>query len=396
MDKLKIGIFGTRRGADFAHAAELTGKAYVSAVCDFEEKHFDNIRKFCSEETQYFSDFDEFIDSGMDAVVLTNYFNQHAKYAVKALEKGIHVLSETLPAVTMAECVDICRAAEKSKAIYMLAENYAYFSTVEKMTELYKGKTLGGAIYAEGEYVHPMSYEEYVHYTPTSDHWRALMPSGYYMTHSLAPLMKIIDDVPVAVNAVSIYSDDLRQERDGEPVKDVASIMLCSMKGGSVARVTGWAKFGGHGNWYRIACAKGSMETVRGDQDSLRLLYNKWEMPEGAEQESVEKIEFTHDREKGEQCGHAGGDYYVTLDFIDCILEGREPYFNAYRSCAMSAVGILGWRSSLHNGEQYKIPDFSNEEERKAYENDNLSPFPDENGNINYPCTKYEADKFDI
>jgi GMP synthase (glutamine-hydrolysing) len=38
----------------------------------------------------------------------------------------------------------------------------------------------------------------------------------------------------------------------------------------------------------------------------------------------------------------------------------------------------------------------ANEEERKAYENDNLSPFPDENGVANYPCTKYDADKFDI
>jgi hypothetical protein len=62
----------------------------------------------------------------------------------------------------------------------------------------------------------------------------------------------------------------------------------------------------------------------------------------------------------------------------------------------MSAVAMLGWRSSLHNAAEYKIPDFSNEEERKAYENDNLSPFPDENGVTNYPCTKYDIDKFDI
>ena len=62
----------------------------------------------------------------------------------------------------------------------------------------------------------------------------------------------------------------------------------------------------------------------------------------------------------------------------------------------MSAVAILGWRSSLHNGAEYKIPDFSKEEDRKLYENDNLSPFPDENGVANYPCTKYQLDEFDI
>ena len=188
----------------------------------------------------------------------------------------------------------------------------------------------------------------------------------------------------------------MRQEREGEPVKDVASIMLCTMSRGAVARITGWAKFGGHGNWYRFACAKGSAETVRGDGGKIRIVYNDWEIPEGAEKEKVSTVGFPFDKDKASQCGHSGGDYYVAHEFLSCILEGRQPYFNAYRSCAMSAVAILGWRSSLHNGAEYKIPDFSNEEERKLYENDNLSPFPDENGVANYPCTKYDADKFDI
>ena len=45
---------------------------------------------------------------------------------------------------------------------------------------------------------------------------------------------------------------------------------------------------------------------------------------------------------------------------------------------------------------ELKIIYHSKEEERKLYENDNLSPFPDENGVANYPCTKYDADKYDI
>lgn len=395
-NKIKIGIFGARRGRGIAQAAVLSDKAYISAVCDCDESTYAGISVYCRNETKYFKDFDEFIESGLDAVVLSNYFHEHAEYAVKALEKGIHVLSETMPAVTMADCVAICRASEKSGAIYMLAENYAYFSTIDKLTDLYAGGTLGDVIYSEGEYVHPMSHEEYVHYTPATTHWRALMPSGYYLSHSLAPLMRVTNDVPVAVNARSIYSDTLRQEREGEPVKDVASIMLCTMSRGSLARITGWAKFGGHGNWYRFACAKGSAETVRGNEDKIRICYNSWDAPEGAETASVTQVEFPFDGDKAKMCGHAGGDYYVTLEFINCILEGRQPYFNAYRSCAMSAVAILGWRSSLHNGVEYKIPDFSDEEERKAYENDRLSPFPDKNGNVNYPCTKYDADKFDI
>lgn len=394
--KVRLGVFGARRGSGIAQGAMLTGKSYIAAVCDADESSYELITPFCREETKFFKDFDEFIESGIDAVVLANYFHQHAEFAIKALEKGIHVLSECLPAVTMAECVALCRASEKSGAYYMLSENCAYTPAVQKLTELYKGGTLGSAIYSEGEYVHPMSHKEYVHYTPDLTHWRALMPSGYYLTHSLAPLMIAIDDIPVAVNARSIYSDDLRQEREGEPIKDVASIMLCTMKKGSLARITGWAKFAGHGLWHRISCSKGSAETVRGMEDGIRLCYTSWNIPEGEVAEKTEKVDFPHNADRAKLCGHAGGDYYVTDEFLTCIQEGRKPYFDVYRSCAMTAVAILGWRSSLHNGAEYKIPDFTNEEERKIYENDNLSPFPDENGNVNYPCTVYDAEKFDI
>lgn len=393
--KLKIGVFGARRGKSLVEPAVLTEKGYVYAVCDYDESTYEAMKDCCCAETKFYKDFDEFIKSGMDVVFLANYFNEHAKFAIKALEMGIHVYSETIPAVTMAECVALCRAAEKHNAIYMLAENYAYFGTVMKMREIYNEKTLGGVVYCEGEYVHPMSKEEYAHYTPDIKHWRALMPSGYYLTHSLAPILQVTSEIPVAVNAVSIYSDAVRQEREGEPIKDVAEIMLCTLSNGGLARVTGWAKFGGHGNWYRFNCGKGSIETVRGDEYNIRLCYNPWEKPEGAEDVTVFRHDFPFDKEKASESGHSGGDYYATYEFLDCVQNNRQPFFNVYRSCAMSAVAIMGWRSSLNNGKQYKIPDFTNEEERKLYENDNLTPFPDENGNVNYPCTKYQLKDFE-
>ena len=389
--KLRIGIFGAFRGSDIAHATSLTDKAYVSAVCDADPQRLEEVKKYCSADTKYFTDFDEFIDAPMDAVVLCNYFPDHARYAIRAMKKGLHVASETLPAVTMQECVELCRTAEETGRIYMLLENYAYFPSVMRMKEEYDKGTWGKAVYMEGEYVHPMSPEEYARYTPNATHWRALMPSGYYLSHSLAPLMYMTNATPVTVNARSIYTDAVRVEREGEPIKDVASIMLCGMDDNSLARVTGWAKFGGHGNWYRLSCANACAETVRGNEFRAQVRTCVWENP-------IEELDtpYPFEAEKARCFWHNGGDYYVTLDFINCVLENREPYLNVYRAAAMSAVGILGWRSSLHNGAEYKIPNFRNEAERKPYENDDLSPFIDENGERNYPCTVYERDKFQV
>ena len=53
----------------------------------------------------------------------------------------------------------------------------------------------------------------------------------------------------------------------------------------------------------------------------------------------------------------------------------------------MSAVAIYGWRSCLENGRVYNIPDFRDKAQRDAVRNDDLTPFPDENGNnITLPC----------
>ena len=35
--KLKIGVFGARRGRGLAQGLTLTDKAYISAVCDYDE-----------------------------------------------------------------------------------------------------------------------------------------------------------------------------------------------------------------------------------------------------------------------------------------------------------------------------------------------------------------------
>lgn len=73
-----------------------------------------------------FSDYDEFLDSGLDAVVVANYANEHAPFATKALKKGLHVYSENQPMQTMQEAVELCEAVEASGKIYAYGENYCY------------------------------------------------------------------------------------------------------------------------------------------------------------------------------------------------------------------------------------------------------------------------------
>lgn len=102
----------------------------------------------------------------MDAVILANFFHQHAPFAVKALNAGMHVMSETATNTTLAEGVTLCRTVEQTGKTYMLAENYPYTAFNQEMRRLYRTGEIGEVTYAEGEYNHPMSPRDRLRISP--------------------------------------------------------------------------------------------------------------------------------------------------------------------------------------------------------------------------------------
>ena len=89
---IKIGIFGGGRGSAFYNSISANGGEIV-AVCDYNEACTKKARDRIGEGVALYTDFDEFIaHEGLEAVVLSNYFHEHAPYAIRALERGIHVL----------------------------------------------------------------------------------------------------------------------------------------------------------------------------------------------------------------------------------------------------------------------------------------------------------------
>lgn len=97
----KVSILGVDRGMDLARNFMLLG-ADVVAICDFNKECLDAAVKKVGADTAVYSDFDSFIEHDMDAVVLANYFHEHAPFAIKCFEKGIHVFSECISNGTMA------------------------------------------------------------------------------------------------------------------------------------------------------------------------------------------------------------------------------------------------------------------------------------------------------
>ena len=294
MKTIKLGIFGLERGASFFESV-LVNNGEIVALCERNRAKLENTAQSLPEKPACYTDFDAFLEHDMDAVFLANCFHEHAPYAIRCLEKGLHVLSKCTSNLTMAEGVALVRAAEKSKGFYMLAETYPFMQFNQEMRRVYRSGSLGKVLFAEGEYNHPFDLndtEAHKGLRPYAGHWRNFLPRTYYITHSLGPLMYITGSIPTRVTAMPVFATLDEYDYNGCFVGDRAAIITCLNNDNSVYRVTGCAAFGAHENSYRVCATKGQIENVRGSGGKVMLRYNDCEKPKGAECERYYQPEW--------------------------------------------------------------------------------------------------------
>lgn len=386
--KVKIGVFGAWRGNSYIDLFRKEDRIELMAICD---KNIDKLEN--PEEMKgiaLFKDFDEFLDygkkNGMTAVFLANYFHQHAPFAIRCMEAGMDVMSECTAASTLKECVELVEAVERTGRKYCLAENYPFYLGNLGIKKIIDEGSLGRLQYAECEYNHTGDNAELARLTPSKYHWRAWMPRTYYVTHALGPIMYMTGSTPKYVCGRAAHSDLLYEIRDWRHNYDGVGMMFCEMDNGMIARFTGCTAMGSDYGRTRVCGDKGGAEAggyIDGE-DTVRIFYHGHTRPAGQENSVVKfKVDLSNlgdKAEKAKSAGHGGGDYWVVQHMIEYFLDDQPPVFDVYQSVAMSATAILGWKSALNHGENLKVPDFHNKEERDAVRNDDLTPFPDENG----------------
>lgn len=366
------------RGQSFMQGAnELVGMK-LTAICDTWKKRLDEVGKQLSVAT--YTDYDRFLEHDMDAVILANYFHEHAPFALKALNAGKHVMSEISACKTLGEGVALARTVERTGLIYMFAENCCYFVCNQEMRRLYRAGEIGEMQFGECEYVHPSTARDTLAMSPGFHHWRNWIPSTYYCTHALGPVMYITDTRPVSVNAQSIAWSRKDAQRIHVRMGDPGSTILCRMDNGAMVHVLGLG-LRGHSLWYRIHGTRGLMENLRhGDRGMLRVHHEPWDLERGDVTEKVYAPDFPKNAALARGAGHGGADFFTSWHFAQAIRTGRQPWLDVYRGLAMSIVGIQAWKSALSNGAPCEVPDLRKESVRRKYEGENWSPFAEDRG----------------
>ena len=346
------------------------------AVC---EKLEERRRQFAEEfGVATYADFEEFLGHDMDAVILANYFHQHAPFALRALRAGLHVLSEIQACHTLAEGVALVREVEKSGRVYMVAENCPYLPVNMEMRRLYRKGAIGMFQYGEAEYCHPMSADERNRISPGVNHWRNWIPATYYCEHCLGPILSVTETMPVKVNGFCVppSDDDPVRQRTAQ-TNDSFSMVALRMDTGAVVKLIQW-NLRGHVHWFRFQGSKGLMENLRRDEHWLRVVREQYHERRTVPHEVLYKPDFpTRFASVARKTGHGGADFFADYEFAQAVRTGEPPFFDVHRGVAMAAVGILAYRSALSDSAPIDIPDFHKESDRRKYDKDHWTPDPD-------------------
>ena len=389
MKKVRVGVLGAYRGTGMINYCKVADNAELVAICDKYEPALEKQKSLCGTDgITYYKSFDEFIKHDMDAVVLANYANEHGPFAIRCLEAGKHVFSEVLPCQHMKEAVELVEAVEKSGLVYAYGENYCYMPAPAEMRRLYKEGKIGEFEYGECEYVHncepiwhSITYGE-------KDHWRNLMHSTFYCTHSMGPILHMTGLRPVSVVGFE-GTKNARNLRGGGKMGSFGMEMVTLENGGIVKSLHG----GLYQNsiWYSVYGAKGRMESAREDAEAgdVHRIYVKADEYDGEyadrPAQTYEPHQFMDDK-VGKIFGHGGSDFYSMYHFIEKILGNKDAdTIDVYEALDMGLVGLFAYRSILAGNIPMKLPNLRNPEERDQYRNDTACTDPKAAGDMLLP-----------
>jgi predicted dehydrogenase len=354
---IRFGGVGLGRGLGLLELLAGHPDVEVVAVCDERIESdpsgpnaIERLRRAGAKIQATYNDFDRFVQHDMDAVLIATPPAKHAAMSITALDAGLHTICE-VPAIynDLAEADALLRAARRSRAKYMLAENCCYWGFIQTWSKLVAEGRIGRATYAEGEYVHDVP--ELMTRPDGSLTWRASLYPLQYLTHELGPLLEIMAD-----RVTSVVAMDTGPQRQPDWSTPDQAVGVFRTAGGRVIKILcsfSNARRPPH-HYFSIYGTKGCLETSRA---GLKILANFDDEPEAAGPIEM-PIEYGPDSASGLSEGHGGADAAMLYDFVDCAVQDKPPTVDAVRGLEFSVPGLCARESAMQGGQPVDVPDY--------------------------------------
>ncbi len=364
--KINIAIVGLGFGAEFIPIYQKHPNANMYAICQRNLEKLHEIGNAFDIGKRYDRYEDLLEDPLVDAVHINTPIQNHAEQSIAALKAGKHVACTVPMATTVDECRRIVEAVAETGLTYMMMETVVYSREFLFVKEQYERGELGKIQFLRASHQQEMA--------GWPGYWEGLPPM-HYATHCVGPVLAL----PKAQAAyVSCFGsgkiDDNLIEKYGSPF----AIETCHIKyrnSDLSAEVT--RSLFNTARQYResfdVYGSKKSFEwTLIEHEDSVIHTGEspeKVKIPDYAHLLPKEIQHFTsagvYDSEENQHLsfiqgsGHGGSHPHLVNEFINALLENRNPYPDARESANITCVGILAHESAMKGGEIIHLPDFT-------------------------------------
>lgn len=352
MGPLRVGVAGLGRGRMFVDMFNDTTGCKVVAVCDPIEAVLAGY-----EDIAAHTSYDDFLGEGLDVVAVITPGPVHAEQSVKAMDSGAHVLCETPCVYSQEEARAVVEATGRTGRQFMLAEDYIWMGWAVRIKQKAMEGAFGEIVYAEGDYTHDcrdimlMDENGYVPYAERDKHpgakksWRAThLPPIIYTSHTLGPLLHIMDDRVVSATGLSTGS----HTAPDLGTIDLEAGLFQTEKGAIVRLTNGFTVAHPYALYYNLVGTKGSVKLMRTGDDFF-VWYSECEGMGGWEAAPADWL----DRPDGEN--HVA---VMIREFAESIQNGTPPPLDVHRSMDFVLPGVVAHESALQGGVRMAVQNF--------------------------------------
>jgi predicted dehydrogenase len=335
----------------------------IHAVCDIRQDELQKAQHRLGAVEAY-TDYGDMLErSDLQAVVIGTPMQFHASQAIAALDRDIHVLSEVTAAVSVDECRALVAAASRSKAQYMMAENYIYTKPNILVAELVRQGLFGQVYYAEGEYLHEL--KELNEITTWRRRWQTGIDGITYGTHSLGPILRWMPgDRVTRVCCAGSGHHYLDPRGDAYENQDTCVMLAQTARGALIKiRVDMLSERPHAMHNHCLQGTEGCYESARCPDEkhriwlsSLGLEKNEWIDLADLEERYLPPM-WRDPPEAALRAGHGGGDYFEILDFVQSISEGQPCPIGIHEAMDLTLPGLISQASIAAEGAWLDVPD---------------------------------------
>jgi predicted dehydrogenase len=318
-----------------------------------------------------FTDYEEMLkDPEIDAVHINTPIPNHAEQSIAALKAGKHVACTVPMATSVEDCLEIICLIEETGLKYMMMETVVYSREFLFVKKLYEDGELGKLQFLQAS--HQQDMDGWPGYWPG-------LPPMYYATHCVGPVLGLprLDAEYVSCFPSGTIREEMHHYYNSPFAVETTHI---KMRHSDLSARIIRSLFDVSRQYRESIDVYGLKKSVEWPLvEGEPLVVHTAKKPEPEIPEKVACPDFGHllpqeiapftlrgvySGEEGEKhlsfaqgAGHGGSHPHLAHEFVEALIQDRDPWPNSKQSANWTCTGILAHQSALKGGEIVHLPE---------------------------------------